>query len=154
VWESKRDNQYILKIMCASTRFPEAIPLRTIRALNIVKALIKSFTLVGLLRSVQSDQGSNFMFGAFQEVMFQLGIKQRKSTAHHPQHAEGLLKKKWDEGIPLLLFAIREIIQESIEFSPFELVFGHAPHPIQLKITIIIIIILFSKKLTNKYTKI
>ena len=32
--------------------------------------------------------------------------------------------KDWDEGIPLLLFAITESIQESLGFSPFELVYG------------------------------
>ena len=31
----------------------------------------------------------------------------------------------WDEGIHLLLFAVRESVQESLVFSPFELVFGH-----------------------------
>jgi len=76
--KSKGGNQYILTIMCASTRFSEAIALCSIRTPNIVKALVKFFTLVGLPRSVQSDQGSNFMSGAFQEVMFQLGIKQMK----------------------------------------------------------------------------
>lgn len=33
--------------------------------------------------------------------------------------------KEWDEGVPLLLFAIREAVQESLGFSPAELVFGH-----------------------------
>jgi len=90
--KSKRGNQYILTITCASTRFPEAIPLCTIRTPNIVKELIKSFKLVGLLRSVQSDHGSNFKSGAFQEVMFQLGIKQMKSTAYHTQ-SQGALER-------------------------------------------------------------
>ena len=148
--KSKSGNQYILTIMCASTRFPEAIPLRNIRTPNIVKALIKFFTLVGLPRSVQSDQGSNFMSGLFQEVMFQLGIKQVKSTAYHPQ-SQGALErfhqtlksmlrayclqenKEWDEGLPLLLFAVRDSVQASLGFSPFELVFGHTPRgPLKL----------------------
>ena len=34
-------------------------------------------------------------------------------------------EKDWDEGIHLLLFAVRESVQESLGFSPFELVFGH-----------------------------
>ena len=34
-------------------------------------------------------------------------------------------EKDWDEGIHLLLFAFRESVQESLGFSPFELVFGH-----------------------------
>ena len=35
-------------------------------------------------------------------------------------------EKDWDEGIHLLLFAVRESVQESVGFSPFELVFGHS----------------------------
>ena len=35
------------------------------------------------------------------------------------------LKKDCDEGIHLLLFAVRESVQASLGFSPFELVFGH-----------------------------
>jgi len=33
-------------------------------------------------------------------------------------------EKEWDEGVHLLLFAVRESIQESLGFSPFEFVFG------------------------------
>ncbi|KAL1276640.1 hypothetical protein QQF64_036263 [Cirrhinus molitorella] len=33
--------------------------------------------------------------------------------------------KDWDEGIPLVLFAVRESVQESLGFSPAEMVFGH-----------------------------
>ena len=35
-------------------------------------------------------------------------------------------EKEWDECIYLLLFAVRESVQESLGFSPFELVFGHS----------------------------
>lgn len=34
-------------------------------------------------------------------------------------------QRDWDEGVPLALFAVREIVQESLGFSPSELVFGH-----------------------------
>ena len=87
------------------------------------------------------------MSGLFQRVLFQLGIQQVKSTAYHPQ-TQGALerfyqivknmmkayctteRKDWDERIPLLLFAARESIQESLGFS---LVFGHLPRgPLKL----------------------
>ena len=58
--KTKSGNQYLLTVMCTSTRFPEAIPLRNISVKTIVKALIKFFTVVGLPKSIQSDQGSNF----------------------------------------------------------------------------------------------
>jgi RNase H-like domain found in reverse transcriptase/Reverse transcriptase (RNA-dependent DNA polymerase)/Integrase zinc binding domain/Integrase core domain len=140
--KTRSGNEYLLTIMCSSTRFPEAIPLRNIKAKSIVKSLTKFFTLFGLPKSVQSDQGSNFMSGLFQQVMYELGIKQYKSSAYHPE-SQGALErfhqtlknmirsycfdseKDWDEGIHLLLFAVRESVQDSLGFSPFELVFGH-----------------------------
>ena len=139
---TKSGNEYLLTIMCTSTRFPEAIPLRNIKTKSIVKALVKFFTFVGLPKSVQSDQGSNFMSGIFQQVMHESGIKQYRSSAYHPE-SQGALErfhqtlknirsycfdteKDWDEGIHLLLFAVRESVQESLGFSPFELVFGHS----------------------------
>ena len=140
--KTKTGNQYLLTIMCTATRFPEATPLRNIKARSIVKALIKFFTFVGLPKSIQSDQGTNFMSGTFQQVMHELGINQYKSTAYHPE-SQGAIErfhqtlknmirtychdndKDWDEGIPLLLFAARESVQDSLGFSPFELVFGH-----------------------------
>ena len=116
--------------------------LRNIKTKTIVKALVKFFIFVGLPRSVQSDQGSNFMSGIFQQVMHELGIKQYKSSAYHPESQGALerfhqtmkimtrsfcfdMEKDLDEGIYLLLFAVRESVQESLRFSPFELVFGH-----------------------------
>ena len=140
--KTKSGNQYLLTMMCASSRFPEAIPLRNIKSKTIVKALIKVFTTYGLPKSIQTDQGSNFMSGLFQQVMQELGIKKYNSSAYHPE-SQGALErwhqtlknmirtycheteKDWDEGIHLLLFAARDTIQESLGFSPFDLVFGH-----------------------------
>ena len=83
------------------------------------------------------------MAHAFQQVMNQLGIKQYKSSAYHPE-SQGALERfhqtlktmikmfsiensqDWDKGVHLLFFAVRESVQESMGFSPFELVFGHA----------------------------
>ena len=141
--KSKSGNEYFLTIMCTFTRFPEAIPLRNIKAKTIVKTLIKFFTLVGLPKSNRSDQGSNFMSGVFQQVMCELGIHQYKSSAYHPesqgaterfhQTLKNILEtychqtgKDWDEGVHLLLFAVRDSVQESLGISPFELVFGYS----------------------------
>ncbi|KAJ8038322.1 hypothetical protein HOLleu_15710 [Holothuria leucospilota] len=140
--KSRAGHQYILTIMCASTRFPEAIPLRNIKARTVLQALLKFFTLFGLPKEIQSDQGSNFMSTVFQQMLYELGIDQIKSSAYHPesqgalerfhQTLKNMLKtycydneRDWDEGIPFVMFAARESLQESLGFSPFELVFGH-----------------------------
>ncbi len=126
--KTKAGNQYLLTIMCASTRFPEAIPLRNITAPSIVKALVKFFTLVGLPKFIQTDQGSNFMSKVFKQVMKQLGVNQLTSSAYHPE-SQGALErfhqtlknmirtycfdceKDWDEEVQVLLFTCRESVQ-------------------------------------------
>ena len=128
--------------MCAATRFPEAIPLSNIRTPAICEAQKMYFSKSDLAKSIRSDQGSNFQSNQFKQFLKQLGIEQHKSSAWHPQ-SQGALErfhqtfktmlktyclshdKDWDIGVPLLLFAVRDSVQESLGFSPFELVFGH-----------------------------
>ena len=125
--KTKSGNQYFLTITCASTRFPEAILLRNIKTKTIVDALIKIFSLFGLPKWIQFDQGSNFMSGIFQQVMHELKIRQFSSSAYHPE-SQGALErfhqtlktmiktycfdteKCWDKGIHLLLFAAKESV--------------------------------------------
>ena len=139
--KTKGGNQYLLTLMCATTRYPEAIPLRNISAKTIVKQLLKYFTSFGIPKEIQSDRGSNFTSDLFGSVLGELGIKQTLSSAYHPesqgvlerwhQTLKTMLKKfclesslDWDEGVHYLVFAIREAPQESLGFSPFEMVYG------------------------------
>lgn len=52
--KSKSGNQFMLTVMCVSTRFPEAIPLSKITAAVVSKELIKFFTTSGVPRVVQT----------------------------------------------------------------------------------------------------
>ena len=140
--KTKSGHQYILTVMCTAMRYPEAIPLHTIRAKPVVKALTKFFTTFGLPKTIQSDQGTNFMSKLFSQVMRELQVKHVTSSPYHPE-SQGALERfhqtlksmmrkyclesnrEWDEGLPLLLFAVRETLQESLGFSPCDLVFGH-----------------------------
>ena len=74
--------------------------------------------------------------------MIEWGVDHVKSTAYHPE-SQGVLErfhstlknmirkfcdefqKDWDMGVHLVLFAARDAVQESLGFSPFELIFGH-----------------------------
>ena len=60
----KSQNEYLLTIICTFTRFPEAIPLRSVKTNTIL--IFHTFCLP---KSIQSDQGTNFMAHAFQQVM-------------------------------------------------------------------------------------
>lgn len=139
--KTKAGNQFLLAIMCASTRFPEAVPLRKITAPVITKALVKFFSLFGLPKVVQTDQGTNFKSKLFAQALKSLDVKHITSSPYHPE-SQGALErfhqtmksmlrkhcidsqKDWDDGVPLVLFAAREAVQESLGFSPAELVFG------------------------------
>ncbi len=82
------------------------------------------------------------MSRVFVKVMKQLNVKYQVSSEYYPK-SQGAIKrfhqtlksmlrtfcveheKEWDEHNPLLLFAVRNITQASLGFSPSELVFGH-----------------------------
>uniref|UniRef100_A0AAR2L1R3 Integrase catalytic domain-containing protein n=1 Tax=Pygocentrus nattereri TaxID=42514 RepID=A0AAR2L1R3_PYGNA len=86
------DVKFLLTIMCAATRFPEALPLRKITSQTIVKALLKFFTTFGLPKVVQTDQGSNFTSKLFNQVSKMLGIKHEMSSPYHPE-SQGALER-------------------------------------------------------------
>lgn len=140
---SKGGSRYLLTIMCQVTRYPAAYPLRSITTRSIVKALSQFISVFGIPKLVQTDRGSNFMSRVFAQVLHQLRIKHNRASAYHPQ-SQGALERfhqtlksllraycvemgrDWEEGLPWLLLAAREVVQESTGFSPNELVFGHS----------------------------
>ncbi|XP_068249716.1 uncharacterized protein [Palaemon carinicauda] len=141
--KTKKGNQYLLTLICPTTRYPIAIPLRNISAKNIANSLLKVFTNFGIPKEIQSDRGSNFTSDLFAQVLKELNIKQTLSAAYHPesqgalerwhQTFKSMLRKfcvesqlEWDEGIDFLLFAIREVPHESLGFSPYEMLFGRS----------------------------
>lgn len=128
--------------MCLVTRYPAAYALRNITAKSVVKALTQFIAIFGIPKVIQSDQGSNFSSHLFAQILEQLNIKHNQASAYHAQSQGALerfhqtlksllrsycteLSKDWEEGLPWLLLAAREVCQESTGFSPNDLVFGH-----------------------------
>ena len=89
---TKSGNRYLLTIMCASSRIPEAIPLRAISTKKVVESMINFFVKVGLPKVIQTDRGSNFMSNLFKRVIGQLGAKHVTSSPYHPQ-SQGALER-------------------------------------------------------------
>jgi len=94
--KTTKGNQYILTVMCPTTRYPEAFPLKNISAKSICKNLVHMFTTFGIPQEVQSDRGSNFTSELFSKVLQELGIKQTLSIAYHPES-----KEPWSVGTKL-----------------------------------------------------
>lgn len=147
---TEQKNRYILVVCDYATRFPEAVPLKVQTAESVADALIQIFTRVGLPQEILSDQGSNFMSKMMVELCKLLQIKKLASSPYHPETnglterfngtLKGMLKcyaqqepQKWDKQLPFLLFAYREVPQETTGFSPFELLYGrHVRGPLTL----------------------
>jgi transposase InsO family protein len=126
-----------------ATRYPEATPLKTCNTSEIAEALWNMWSRLGIPKEVVSDQGAQFIGEVMQQVYKLLQVTGIKTTPFHAQ-ANGLVEKfngtlksmmkkmcleqpkEWDRMIPALLFAYREVPQESMQFSPFELLFGRA----------------------------
>ena len=140
---SKR-NEYLLTVLCPTTRFPLAIPLKNIAAKTIIQELTKIFTVFGFPRELQCDQGTNFTSNLFKDTLKQLNINSVYASAYHPQTngalerihqtIKSLLRKyvnetnkDWDEGMDLLMYILRSVPNESTGISPFELMFGRKP---------------------------
>ena len=91
-------------------------------------------------KQVVHDQGTQFISDVMAEVSRLLSVQNLVSTPYHPQcnglveRYNGTLKnmlkvcaerpKDWDRYIEAVLFAYREVRQESVGFSPFELLYG------------------------------
>lgn len=124
-----------------ATRYPEVFPLRSVKARQVANCLIQLFSRVGIPREVLTDCGTNFLSKLLQQVYQLLGVKGIKTTPYHPQ-TDGLVERfnqtlknmlrkfvshtgsDWDQWLPYLLFAYREVPQASTGFSPFELLYG------------------------------
>ncbi|MBN3289911.1 POL2 protein, partial [Polypterus senegalus] len=144
---STRGHKYILVMVDYATRYPEAVPLRSANTKSIARELVNLFSRVGIPKEVLTDQGTPFTSDTFKEVAKLLQIKHLKASVYHPQ-TDGLVERfnqtlkqmlrkvvsadgrNWDQLLPLVLFAYREVPQASTGFSPFELLYGRQPRGI------------------------
>lgn len=112
-----------------------------ISTVEVAEALCSVYSRVGVPRQVVHDQGSQFMSDVMAEVSRLLSVQNLVSSPYHPQcnglveRFNGTLKamlrklcgerpKDWDRYLESVLFAYREVRQESLGFSPFELLYG------------------------------
>ena len=134
-------NRYILTLVDYATRYPEAVPLASIDTETVAEALVSIFSRVGIPHEVLTDMGTQYTSAVMKEVSRLWSFKQLVTTPYHPI-CNGLVErfnqtikkmlmrmcaerpKDWDKYIDPLLFAYREAPQESLGFSPFELLYG------------------------------
>jgi len=133
-------NRYILTMLCAATRFPEAVPLDVASSSRIVDALLETFSRIGFPKEIQCDNGSVFTSVLTTTFLERCGTRIIHSSIQHPQsnaveRTHSVIKRllralcyenktEWDRGLPATMFALRTIPNASTGFAPAELVFG------------------------------
>ena len=134
-------NRFILVCVDYATKYPVAVALKNQEAETVAEALMGIFADMGFPKEILTDQGSNFMSELMKELCRLLKVSKLVSSPYHPQtnglveKFNGTLKKmlkayavkepsKWDKHLPYVLFAYREVPNETTGFSPFEMLFA------------------------------
>ena len=123
-----------------ASRWPDAIPLRTITAKVVAQGMCEIFARTGIPLQLISDQGSQFVGKVVSQLCRNLHICRIQTTPYHPEgngvvermHGTlgAMLTKAASEGldwvgqVPFALFALRAAPNRDTAFSPFELVYG------------------------------
>ena len=132
--------RFLLTAICMASRWPEAIPLRTITAKVVAQGMCEIFARTGIPLQLISDQGSQFVGKVVSQLCKCLHIERIQMTPYHPEgngvvermHGTlgAMLTKAASEGldwvgqVPFTLFALRAAPNRDTAFSPFELVYG------------------------------
>ncbi|GFO18188.1 gypsy retrotransposon integrase-like protein 1 [Plakobranchus ocellatus] len=137
---SEAGHRFIVTLVDYATRFAKAVPLRKIDTESVAEALVDIYSRLGVPEEVLIDQETQFISDCMKEVCRLLGIKQKTTTPYHPM-CNRLVERfnatpktclrrlcseqprQWYRYINPLLFAYREVPQESTHFAPFELVY-------------------------------
>ena len=133
--------RYILTAVCMSSRWPEAIPLRTITARAVATGMLEIFARTGIPLQLLTDQGSQFLGKLVSHLCKDLSIEQVKTAPYHPEtngvveRMHGTLKPMltkasqlgldWVGQLPFALFALRSAPNRDSSFSPYQLIYGH-----------------------------
>ncbi|GFV96180.1 retrovirus-related Pol polyprotein from transposon 412 [Trichonephila clavipes] len=138
---SGRGHKYVLCMMDQHTRWPEALPLRSLTAKNACDSLLQIFSRTGIPSVIASDQGTNFKSALTQEFTKMIGSSPRFSCPGYPA-SNGLVERwnkvlkdmihhviredprSWDRQLPFLLFAYREVPNTTTGVSSFRLLYG------------------------------
>ena len=140
--KSSRGHEYVLCLIDSCTRWPEAVPLKTLTAKETCDALLSMFCRIGCPRTITTDNGSGFTAAVTSKLQEKLGLEVRRSTPYHPE-GNSLVERwnaslkqmihhlvlsdsprDWDKKLEFLLWAYREVPNETTGMSPYQLVYG------------------------------
>ncbi len=132
--------RYILTYVCLATKWPEAVPLRSITAKSVMEGFWSIFSRTSIPERVLSDQGGQFCGKVMGQLSEWLGIDKVRTSPYHPEtngavermHGtmKGILGKcisdglDWVEQLSFVMYVLRQMPHADSGYSPFDLVFG------------------------------
>ena len=133
--------RFVLTAICMASKWPEAIPLRTITARAVALGMVEIFSRTGIPLQLLTDQGSQFVGSLVSHLCRDLHIDKIRTTPYHPE-CNGVIERMhgtlgsmltkasalgldWVGQLPFALFALRSAPNKDTLFSPFQLVYGH-----------------------------
>ena len=140
---SAKGNKYVLMIICNTTKWPHAIPLKNLKSDTIAQKLVEYFCLYATIPAVIGcDNQTGFKSELLTKVRERLGIDAKFSAVWHSQShgsvehlnstVESMIRKfiqnserTWDDLLPLLMFALRQIPHSTTGLSPAQMVYGY-----------------------------
>ena len=146
---STSGNQYLLVVQDYFSKWPFAKALSNQKAETIVQILRDDiFSLVGPPKRLHSDQGRNFESCILTSLCKAFGVKKSHTTPYHPM-GDGLVERMnrslltllrsyvdreddWERHLQLLLYVYRTTKHGNTGLSPYEVLFGYIPSPLQL----------------------
>jgi len=141
---TKPQYNYALVICDRFTRWPMAYPLKNLSAKATCDALLQVFMTFSVPKVISSDCGSNFTSSLTKEFLKRLGCSPVFNTPGHSE-ASGIVErcnatlksmigrlvhqdpKGWWKLLPFVLWALREVPNETTGVAPFTLLFGTLP---------------------------
>ena len=133
--------EHVLTAVCMSSRWPEAVPLRSITARAVATGMIEIVSRTGIPLQLLTDQGSQFLSSLVTHLCKDLGIDKLRTAPYHPE-CNGVVERMhgtlgpmltkasqrgldWVGQLPFALFALRSAPNRDSSFSPYQLVYGH-----------------------------
>ena len=137
---SSEDHRYLFTIVDRSTRWPEALPLKTADAASCASALLSSWiSRFGVPLHITSDRGSSFTSSLWSALTTLIGSTHHLTTAYNPE-ANGLVERmhrtlkaalmtrckdaSWMSQLPWVLLGLRTTPKDGTDVSAAELVYG------------------------------
>lgn len=131
---------YLLTTVDRFTRWPEAIPIKSITAETVARNFVCHYiSRFGVPLTITTDRGKQFESKLFTELSRLLGANRVRTTSYHPQ-ANGMDERlhrqlkaslrarcntsHWSDEIPLVLLGIRTSFKEDLKCSSSEMVYG------------------------------